>query len=213
MRRLSTCPFSLLVLTLLALLASRDVSAGTILWYQGKTYTSVRNHPFMDGEYTKSMRVTGWIELAEPLAADCVCYFTSDSDGFLGFSFFDGIQFHRGGDGSDFFTLTTDSVGKIVGWDIFTLFSLGPNAPIGGSEDQLTLSSTRGDHVSEFCDNCSDTDPWGDDVEHGAGTTRVGRWAVVPEPSSLSLLFTGASIIGALLHRRRTASMKRVHAR
>lgn len=195
MRRVAKLPFTLLFLTLLALPASREVSASTILWYEGTTYTTVNNNPYMTGEYTTSMRVTGWIEVADPLGLDCVCSFTSGSDDLLGFKFFDGVQFHEGGDDADFFTFTTNSAGEIVGWNVFTAFSLGDNAPVGGSDVELSLSSVHGDRTFEFCDNCASTDPWGSSVWHGASTTHPGRWTVVPEPSSLSLLLIGVAAV------------------
>jgi hypothetical protein len=202
MRRVATLPFALPFLTLLALLASRDASASTILWYQGTAFTSVQNNPFMTGEYTTSMRVTGFVELADPLGIGCVCSFTSDSEGLLGFSFFDGVQFHRGGDYADFFTFTTDALGEIVGWSVFTAYSLGDNAPVGGSDVELSLSAINGDDTFEACDNCASTDPWGSHVFHGASTARPGRWTVVPEPSSLSLLLIGAAAVGLRRGRR-----------
>ena len=171
-------------LTSLVLFAPSTASADVILAYQGKAYTSVHNDPFMDGEYTKSMRVTGWIKLPGPLAPNCEltlvfsdsdCLFTETEDGSsLEFSFFDGIQSHQGCDGDDFLSFATDSAGGIVGGNVWTVCSLGPNAPVGGSEDELDLSSIHGDGVSEFCDNC-DRGPWSHIPWHGAGATRVGR--------------------------------------
>jgi hypothetical protein len=194
------------------LYGARSASADTIYAYKGKTYTSVYNDPLMDGEYTKSMRVTAQVVLEDPLDPNCICSFQftgSYTNGLVSFLIFDGLQFHYGdGSGMAEFTLQTDSAGEIIGWN-FWAFGEGDRAPFGLSDMGIAVSSTPlwGDITEsgyEFCDNCD----FDHAVQHGFESTRVGRWYVVPEPSSFALLSLG--LIGLVAGKRLAQRVKLV---
>jgi hypothetical protein len=197
------------VVTLALTLLPQESSASTILLYKGKTYSSVENHPLMIGDYRKSMRVTGWVELEDPLSPDCVCSFLyyyehveGLGEGLLNFSFFDGVLFHDTGNEGGYLRFTTDSKAKIIAWDVYVFDTLGPNAPHGGSDVEFRFNSWSGDYGVELCDNCSE-EP---EPRHGFTSTGPGRWRVlsVPEPSSLSLLLVGLAGFGLRRARART---------
>jgi hypothetical protein len=190
-------------LVLVGTLTASAVSADPIvLAYQGKTYTGVYHDPLMRAEYLTSMRVTGFLELSDPLPADCVCtvwYYGTDPR--LGdFGFFDGLVVHDGFWQASF-TFKTDPAGQIVAWDV-RLLGQGFNAPFGRSETFLHLSSGTGDYGEESCffEEC-------DPRIKNAFSAPPGRWAVVPEPASFTLLLVGLAGFGAFKRRRTRVSV------
>jgi hypothetical protein len=177
-------------------LAPLHASAGTIIWYQGTTYTSIGNRPEWENAYDRSMRMTGWIELADPLAPDSSYTFWDGDPGLLRWMFFDGLQHHYTELGVELH-FGTDSLARITSWDVWG-YSTGGYAPLGGSDLDFNLSSLRGrDVVSELCDNC---DP---SIVRGVSSSRPGKWAVVPEPATSALVAIGIAVIGVGRYRTR----------
>ena len=177
-----------LVLVLLVLLASAGFADVTYT-YSGKEFTGFYTDQTTD-PYVPGDRVTGYLTLPAALPPNTLTVFTPTT-----FSFSDGYQFITATDAdlnTAYFQFTTDSNSVPFQWDIWLLGYDGNIWRIIGAHfyDGVpydTGAITNADILSE-------------------GWVQVpGTWSVrgiVPEPSSLALLGTGAFTFAGILRRR-----------
>lgn len=212
-RTLAAAPLALVVLSLLVTAAPARASA--IYAYTGNPFTSVTlAGPTAPADpYTTADRVTGFIELASPLAAD-LSPLTALAP--VSFSFFDGVNTITDANATfTSFEVETNNVGTIVNW----LVRVSANAAaVGGGTRQsiATYNSVGSDPlVQDFgldgrCGPESSLggcalygDPSYTQIANNAGTP--GAWTLrtpVPEPSSMLLI--GVALAGFAARRRAT---------
>lgn len=157
------------------------------------------------GSYTTSMRVTGFIELADPLPSNLGDTIITTS--VLSFSFFDGVQTHN--DTSSFtyrlFRVQTDASGNIKEWDV----SLWYNPPIH-FVSRIDLNSSAYAHFQADLVGYEQSTA-------STGPVSVRPWSLraspVPEIPSLTLLGIGLAGLAVRLRKRRIRKISGVRKR
>ena len=206
------------VIALVFLLASVPAHASVIYTYVGNPFTDIIDLPLPLGTFDTSMRVTGFFELENPLAANLPL--TDIGADVLDFSFSDGRSTLTAADSnlSTFFFVQTGAAGQITVWDIIlqqTLAFTEHDTQIVTQNDtagDLGLSGVQDRGLLSVCDppliprgECRvladmatvDLAPgaWGASSDTDTGTP-------VPEPASTGLIALGASAVLARLRRR-----------
>jgi hypothetical protein len=179
--------FQLVAVAALTLSLPQAALADTIYAYQGKQYSTVYNDPLMKDAYTRSMRLTGRVEFRDELQPNQTYFVGDPDDAMISRSFFDGIRDPTERSPHSFvLRFQTDAAASIFTWDLFAFFEDDSQCPIGLCDGDLRISSSFGDSLQEFCDNCTESPT----PAHGfrAGP---GRWVALPEPASLLLLTMG----------------------
>jgi len=192
-------PSYMLAIAAAALLLSGSAKANTIYSYTGNTFTEIVDPIGSPGRYTTSMKVTGTIEMASPLGANYDNLSALEISALvLSFSFTDGQQtFDQSFINllTSFIGLKTDQDGIITEWDIYL------QSPIFFNAVQMihtTSSPTEG-----YIDEARMMPILTLNADYARVINNPGVWAVVPEPSTLSLLMTG--FLGLALSRHRRA--------
>ncbi len=165
--------------------------ADTTYTYTGQDFTDVSNVFFNPTPYTTSNFIEGSFTVSAPLAADLV----AETLTVKSFSFTDGHQTISSPTDSDVFTISTDSSGSIVVWDVLL------QAPIGFMRTIGTVPNSTSPTVAP------PTNDEATDGVDGSGTNvgAPGTWtetSPVPEPSTLALLASGALTLIAPIRRR-----------
>lgn len=194
-------------------LASTSEAATVTYTYIGNNFTNFTDNPSMPGAYDSSMRISGFVTLNAPLAANLVAS-TADADDVIpsavDFSFSDGRQTF---DATDFGTIgaaaisfSTDAFGSITGWIV--------------QFDRRATASVIGDIAGGFGSGsasfdagilgiCASQPTCVNFPSDGFSVATPGSWSVsnsdpapVPLPAGLPLLLTAITGVGVLARRR-----------
>ncbi len=199
--------FGLASLLSCLVLAGSQASATAMYVYQGENFTAIADDTPPSGTYTTDMAISGFIEIATPLAPDLLP--TDITADVISFSFSDGRTTFTSSSPGVIFALDqvqTDLNGEIWAWDLrvskgnalapplFFEFQIR-STPIG---DSALIAECPGGAPS--CNPREGIFQDGASIDGGFFGTN-GGWTLVPEPSSAMLLATGLT---ALAHRRRT---------
>lgn len=192
-----------LPLVLLAFVAG-DAAANARYEYAGKDFVQILDEAPPTGTYSTDMRVTGFFELAVPLAPNTLP--TSITADVLGFSFADGRQVISDANAyAAQFVVSTDGSGQLTSWSIFVATELAAGAGLPGD--------TIGTHGSQLGGLISDAGHIHSDVQVVDGWERLGTdegsisndpgaWTLVPEPSTGLLAGFGLALLAAAGRRR-----------
>lgn len=190
------------------------VNGSVILEYRGNNFDSVSSSgPTTPTDlYTTSDRITGWIELAAPLASNLVVGFVSP----LSFSFGDGVNTITDTTATQsVFAFSTDAAGEVIGWDVGLNSSVfGPGEFVRSIDTTTGLGVTSNDvfdtgqellcgpgSISGIDCDVSGTPPAYNqfaNVENSPGTWEYR----VPVSSPLVLLGLGLLVFGHQKHRQ-----------
>jgi hypothetical protein len=174
-----------------AMLLSAPVYADSVTYdYVGKDFTS-----FNVGatQFTTSDSVTGFITLSAPLPATIPTPTTPDFQAAFPttFSFSNGVSNITNANAvSTEFEFETDSVGKIIEW-------------------QVVVSNAAGLHIStiDFPGGAGvlDSTTTLNDSDSGTNINLPGTWSIaaVPEPQSYALMLSGLGLLAFITRRRR----------
>ena len=190
----------LLSATLAALLPSTGLAVPTVYTFTGAPYTQIEDSPEIPGTYDTSMRVTGSLTLAAPLApntprrgVDPTSF--AFSDGRLASAFTqDNIDPLVG---ITFFSLGTNAGGDVVDWD----FEVARGA--SGLPSPATFAAVAGSTISGQYRTVGFLSIDGNRTDEGRNFFG-GTWTVtpIPEPSTYALFLAGIAIVGFAAHRR-----------
>lgn len=203
-----------------ACLAVDAAKAEVIYSYTGNYFTHfsaydgdgpATDSAIIPGSYDSSMRITGWLSVANPLDVDMSQDVTP-----LNFSFSDGRNVIGKADNpfGAYFNITTDLAGNITSW----LISLTSKSVVGLSLDEQSywINSTSDPiwttEVGEVVKRMSDAGNCCFAWEQG-GVQLPGSWSAVsaiPEPSTWAMMILGFFGVGYMTYRRRnqTASLR-----
>jgi hypothetical protein len=192
----------------LLLLTATDAKGSVIYSYTGHAFTLL----FVDGTtppprpYNSGDRVSGFLELAAPLAGNLSFAELT----FLSFSFSDGVNTIASANSTDAsFRFTTNAYGDIVGWTARAdLAGDGSLRRIATVKDQYAGLIDFGRHEScgpgSLPPGCEADALWYD--TGGAVVDMPGTWTLqvnsVPEPTSMILIGTAFSAVFAARRRR-----------
>ena len=184
--------------------AAQSSWANVTYSYSGNDFTQIENDYALPvpGTYTTAMNVSGWFEVAGPLAANTSHLLVTP----LSYSFTDDRSTYTNLDSvlssADSFEVSTNATGNIVSWFIgvqaFGTGNLwttndnsrqcGPSAPCvfdyGAVEPNWYNSTTQRDSAIVW--------------------NNPGSWtSTVPEPESYAMLLAGLSLLGIVARRRK----------
>jgi len=202
-----------MAVTLLAYVHVGRAHASTIYTYTGNNYNDISNQSSPNGAFTTSMKLTGFLEFAGPLAADLSFTNLLGSPQLLDFSFNTGRNIltpSNIGSSTDNIRLTTDASGDISVWTI-SLANRNFDSSVQVGDFIFSLKTNLGfdDSRLSLCVFKSFTCFFGTDS--GIIRSNPGAWVTtgdlllttVPVPAALPLFGTGLALMGFIGWRRK----------
>jgi hypothetical protein len=196
-----------------ALLLPLPMMADITYYYTGNNFTTFgtedqnNNITYGSSSYNSSDSVTGWFSVSDPLPAS-----SSFSPSPTAFSFSDGQQTINetdviNGTAYDMFSLTTDSNGYIVDWEVLALVGLdeeisGEIGIFGGPDFSVGNGPVEGDDAGDVgaIINSDGSADFGESTTSGSWSTTPP--STTPEPSSIVLLLTGLAGMAGIARRK-----------
>jgi hypothetical protein len=194
MKRLSTV-LAVMVVVASFLGISTSAWAITTYSYTGNNFTTTVDSPSLSGVYTTSMHVSGWFEVASPIAGNASNLIITPTS----YSFFDGRNTYTNANSvldpsSSPFQVSTDGTGKIINWYIGVSRSgtgnliTWNNSPLA-HEGNVSLVYDHGSVQPVLTSSNRDTG----DVNNNPG---VWTSNTTPTPIPGALLLFGSGLLG-----------------
>ena len=163
--------------------------ASVIYSYNGANFDSIYDTENVPGTYTTEMSVSGYFELAAPLAPN-LPYATDISASIISFSFSDGrITPNYAPPPISTFFVGTDSQGAISAWQV-EVVALSNDNTYAVNDILTVFHGNPGDGDFAVRSSCPPDTPGGDCAD-SAQTYTTGTWSVVPEPTTGLLVSFG----------------------
>lgn len=171
--------------------------ASVVYQYTGNTYNSV----LTGNIYNKTMSVTGFLELADPLSPDSTSAVTP-----ISFGFGDGATIITNSDASDsFFQFTTNAAGNIIDWHVLVATDYPEATQLGDTRTTITAAVGSDSATVVECSVISTATIGGDPgacVMHAlidvAWNSASGEWVAPPIPVPAAVWLFGSGLLGLI---------------